>query len=135
MLLNRLTSFLLAILVLFANTGLAVNVHYCQDNVAGFSLAIFEETSCVKDVKTCCEVKKEVSKCCSNKVVTLEKKSDGFWTKIFKIDFDYSVISWYKNPFKDIRINNFSLEKILCFYCDSNAPPLYKLYCQLVFYA
>lgn len=132
---RKFISVLLTAFILFSNLGLALNVHYCNDKIAGISLNIQGKEACVETVKSCCAAKQDTKKCCSNKIVKLEKKADNVLTKSFQLDLQsFSLASIVKVP-EDTLKNSITTKESPSFYCDSNAPPLYKLYCQLVFYA
>lgn len=129
------TTLFLAILILFSNLGLAVNVHYCKDKIAGISLVAQIEEICVKDENSCCKLEESHHECCSNKIIKAEEKNDNILSSLSKVDFK---AAHFLNDLQ-LRLagNNVfeSKTEILSFYCDSHAPPFYKLYCQLVLYA
>lgn len=130
---------LLAFFLLISNSGLAFNVHYCGEKIAAISSVFSDEEVCempVKKEKSCC-AKKEVThkKCCSDKEVNLKDNSEKFAFKSISFDFD---MFFYTTSFKQIYFDSVerSIEsQYLTYYCDSNAPPLYQLYCQYTFYA
>ncbi|WP_320815306.1 HYC_CC_PP family protein [Flavobacterium sp.] len=125
----------LATLILFSNLGLAINVHYCKDKIAGISFTTQIEEICIKDEKSCCKVEKTHDNCCSNKVIKAQEKNDTFLSDYSKIDFH--SLYFVHNTSLSLSKNNVFVSKkeIVSFYCDSNAPTFYKLYCQLVLYA
>ncbi|WP_264549017.1 HYC_CC_PP family protein [Flavobacterium sp. N2820] len=128
-------SIVLASLILLANLGLSFAVHYCKDEIASVSFQYQEDEPCVEDVKSCCAKEDSHSSCCSNKLIKVEKKTDDILVKTFQLDLEPAVFSAYWKPnfiaFESVEIPSNEVD----FYCDSHAPPLYKLYCQLVFYA
>ena len=128
-------SILLASLILVANLGLSFSVHYCKDEIASVSFQYQEDEPCVEDVKSCCAKKDTHHSCCSNKLIKVEKKTDDILVKTFQLDLEPNIFTIYCKT----NLVAFESEKIISnevnFYCDSHAPPLYKLYCQLVFYA
>lgn len=133
---RKSTSLLLAILFLFSNLGLAFNVHYCHDEVASISVDYQFKEACVEKQKSCCAVAENHSECCSNKIVKIEKKSDNTLVNSFQFNLDFPVlITNYTLDFLFYKKSEVEVNELLDFYCDSNAPPFYKLYCQLVFYA
>lgn len=132
--LRKSTSILLAFFILFSNLGLAFNVHYCKDKIASISVNYEFSQTCDAPVVSCCAAEDNHNKCCSDKVVKLEKKSDNVLVKSFQLNLQsYILVSNWVPNFELISATNSN--QILDFYCDSNAPPLYKLHCQLVFYA
>jgi len=132
---RKSTTLFLAILILFSNLGLAINVHYCKDKIAGISFTTKVEEICVKDVKSCCAIEKSHDNCCSNKVIKSQDNNDTFLSDHFKIDFN--AVYFVQKELVKLTQTDFFVNKkeIISFYCDSNAPPFYKLYCQLVLYA
>ena len=129
------TSIVLAALILLANLGLSFAVHYCKDEIASVSFKYQEDEPCVEDIKSCCTTADSHDSCCSNKLIKVEKKTDDILVKTFQLDLEPTVFTanWKPN-FVAFESEKFVSNEVT-FYCDSHAPPLYKLYCQLVFYA
>ena len=129
------TSILLALFILFSNLGLAFNVHYCQNKIASVSVNYEFSETCDAPITSCCAAENNHKKCCSDKVVKLEKKSDNILVKSLQLDlhsFIVGELNWGPNFNSVASVDS---NQMIDFYCDSNAPPFYKLYCQLVFYA
>lgn len=128
-------SIVLASLILLANLGLSFSVHYCKDEIASVSFQYQEEEPCVEKATSCCAKENSHDSCCSNKSIKVEKKTDDLLVKTFQLDLEPIVLykDWNPNLIPFTSVVNTSNE--VAFYCDSHAPPLYKLYCQLVFYA
>lgn len=128
-------SIVLASLVLLANLGLSFAVHYCKDEIASVSFQYQEDEPCVEEAKSCCAKENSHDSCCSNKLIKVEKKTDDILVKTFQLDLEQVVLNddWKPNFVAFESVIDSSNE--VAFYCDSHAPPLYKLYCQLVFYA
>lgn len=128
-------SIVLAALILLANLGLSFVVHYCKDEIASVSFQYQEDEPCIEEAKSCCAKEDSHDSCCSNKLIKVERKTDDILVKTFQLDLEQAVFSTNWNPnvvtFRPIAITS----NEVAFYCDSHAPPLYKLYCQLVFYA
>jgi hypothetical protein len=137
--LKKHISILIALLVLVSNSGLAFSVHYCEGKIASISSVFSKEEECempVAEVETCC-AKPEVTHkdCCSDKKVNLKSKTEKIIIKTISLDLEPAFFSEYKNQtFASVELHYFSNEKV-AFYCQSNAPPLYKLYCQYTFYS
>lgn len=129
------TSILLAALILLANIGLSFVVHYCKNEIASVSFQYQEEAPCVENVRSCCAKENSQNSCCSNKLIKVEKKTDNILVKNFQFHLEPAVFNavWKPNfvAFESVVVNFNGV----AFYCDSHAPPRYKLYCQLVFYA
>ena len=128
-------SIVLASLVLLANLGLSFAVHYCKDEIASVSFQYQEDEPCVEEAKSCCAKENTHDSRCSNKLIKVEKKTDDILVKTFQLDLEQVVLNddWKPNFVAFESVIDSSNE--VAFYCDSHAPPLYKLYCQLVFYA
>jgi len=135
---KKCTSFLLAMYLLVSTSGLAFNVHYCGGEVASVS-SIFEvDEPCEMEVnheeKSCCaKPSDDHSGCCSDEVIQAD--FDEVIIKQISFDFDYvSILPVFTLP---VFYTNELVEttQLLDYYCDSNAPPLYQLFSQFVFYA
>ena len=128
-------SIVLASLVLLANLGLSFAVHYCKDEIASVSFQYQEDEPCVEDIKSCCATADSHDSCCSNKLIKVEKKTDDILVKTLQLDLEQAVfVADWKPNFVTFESENIVSNEV-AFYCDSPAPPLYKLYCQLIFYA
>lgn len=127
-------SIFLAFFLMVSNAGFAFNVHYCGKNIASISLnsAIPSQNA----EKGCCEknIQKKHS-CCKDKVFHFQQKSDNLIVKAFTFHADYSFVIEEWNPIIFSSVSNFKNSQITSYYCDANAPPLFKLYHQYVFYA
>ena len=137
---KRHISILLASLLLVANMGFALNVHYCHGQIASISLAYKVDDSCMamakKQDKGCCAMKAEpAKKCCKNDLVKIQDKSDNILVKSLQLDLGafYAAEQW--QPIQYIYNEPLVQEVSTSFYCEANAPPLFKLYCQYILYA
>lgn len=135
---KKCTSFLMAIYLLVSTSGLAYNVHYCGGEIAAVSSVYEVEESCAMQVeheeKSCCaKPSKDHSGCCSDEVIQAD--FDEVIIKQISFDFDYvSILPVCTTPVfysKEVV----ETTQVLDYYCDSNAPPLYQLFSQFVFYA
>lgn len=129
---KKCTSLFLAFLLLVSNVGMAFNVHYCAGEIASVSL---ESQQQIKE-KGCCE--KIVSKkdsCCKDKVFHFEKKSDNAIVKIFFFELNAPFLIQEWQPVIFSLTAYFKITPVATYYCDANAPPLFKLYSQYIFYA
>ena len=138
---KRHISFLLAIFLLISNMGFAIDVHYCGGVVASVkpiywknyeSLVATEESCCAPETSSLVEKKES---CCKDKVIHFEKKQENVTINsiTFQSDFVFLIEEW--NPIIFSEISNFEDSRIITYYCDANAPPLFKLYNQYIFYA
>lgn len=125
---------LLAFLILGYNVGLAFNVHYCGSKIASVSLSIPAVSAMQKD-KDCC-LKKAVKKesCCKDKKIVFKEKADDKIVKSFSFQFDtvFLIPVYHSAVFN--AVPNFEKKLSPAYYCDANAPPLYKLYSQYLLY-
>lgn len=125
---------LLAFLILGSNVGLAFNVHYCGNNIASVSLGSTVPSMQQKE-KDCC-LKKAIKKesCCKDKKIVIKEKATDKIVKSFSFQFDYVfLVPEYQFPVFN-AVPSFKNNALLSYYCDANAPPLYKLYSQYLLY-
>jgi hypothetical protein len=138
---KKCTSLFLAILLLVSNVGLAFTVHYCEGKIASITSVFNKEEVCEMKAlpaqKVCCakELEANHKKCCKDKIVNLEDKSDEVIVKTFsfQIDIPFTIDVWKPLVFEKNHLQK-SNDKI-AFYCGANSPPLFKLYSQYIFYA
>ena len=139
MIFKKHISILIAVLVLVSNSGLAFNVHYCEGKIASISSVFADEEVCENTVvvKESCCVKPEAThkECCSDKKVDLKNKTEKIIIKTIPLDFVPAFFTEYRNTITTDVYTPIKTTKNVAFYCVSNAPPLYKLFCQLTFYA
>jgi len=133
-----MTTLFLAFLILCSNVGLAFNVHYCGGEIASITSVYSTDDLAVKEIpnqKSCCDEKaEEKERCCKDKIVKLKAKSD-----VVVKTFTFSIFAPFVFPiynlviFKPVSV----LENLptTTYYCDANAPPLFKLYSQFLLYA
>lgn len=136
--LKKCTSVLMAFYLLISSNGLAFNVHYCGDTIASVSSIFSNEEPCETEIhpeeKSCCATSSESHDgCCSDE--TIQADFDDVVIKQLHFDFDYiSVLPTVEFSFSTNRVGLIN-EQLFAYYCDANAPPLYQLYSQFVFYA
>ncbi|MEC5165732.1 hypothetical protein RCH18_001464 [Flavobacterium sp. PL11] len=130
---KKCTSLFLAFLLLVSSAGLAFNVHYCGEQIASVSL----KTATFQKVEKACCVKSALKEenCCKDKVVNFQKKSDNTVLKVFSIDYPYYVFDQHVQTVVFTLKKNVRSTKNNAYFCETNAPPLFKLYSQYVFYA
>ncbi|WP_281226698.1 HYC_CC_PP family protein [Flavobacterium aquiphilum] len=127
-------SIFLAVLLLVSNVGLAFNVHYCGGEVSSVSLN--STLPSLQSEKGCCEKKVTTKKdsCCKDKKIVFQKKTDNGIVKSFSFQFDYVCLVPEFQSVVFEEVSNFKNNEPLAYYCDANAPPLYKLYSQYLLY-
>ncbi|MDO4782375.1 MAG: hypothetical protein Q4A09_04050 [Capnocytophaga felis] len=138
MVIRKFTNILLAILILFSNSGWALSFHYCKDELYSISISYTEVSeqesdSCNLD-GGCCGTKDDHSDCCDNQTFESSKSDNNLISNTFELNLFSFVLSETSYNFDNISILK-SNRNIPAFYIDLNAPPLYKLFCQFVFYA
>ena len=135
---KRHISIFLALFILLVNSSTSLVLHYCHDQIASISL-VYQENKVVDatDEDSCCAAddKSDEKSCCSDEEIKVDKKIDysilkGFQFNVLAVTFENEMPSFFSQ--EDVLSAN---QKIADYYCDSNAPPFYKLYSQLIFYA
>ena len=129
----------LALFILLVNSSASLVVHYCNDQIAYVSL-VYQNNKLIDSASedSCCasdSIESEEEGCCSNEEISTENKIDYSIIKDFKFDF-FAVHFLNETPdFFGKTAFFYSNKKNVDYYCNSNAPPFYKLYSQLIFYA
>ena len=113
--LKKCTGVFLAFLLLVSNIGFAFDVHYCGGKIASVSIS---------------KVSPE-KKCCGDK----EKKSDDATFKVFFFQIAFPAVIHEFKSLAFSSVPNFKSKEVISYYADANAPPLYQLYHQYIFYA
>jgi hypothetical protein len=132
--LKKHISVLLAVLILGSNVGFAFNVHYCGGKISSISLSS-QAVSSIQEAKGCClekAIKKE--SCCKDKKILLKEKADDSIIKSFSFQFDSFFLVPEYQPYVFNAVPSFKNDISLSYYCNANAPPLYKLYSQYLLY-
>ena len=139
MILKKQLSILIAFFVLVSNSGLAFNVHFCEGKIASITSVFSDAEVCAMPIeveKTCCaKAEPTHEKCCSDKEVNLKNKVEKIIIKTIAFDMN---TAFYFTEYKTPQFGFYQSQipaPIVAYYCDANAPPFYKLYCQLTFYA
>ncbi len=131
-------SLLLAFFLLVSNSGLAINVHFCEGKIAAVTSVFSKEEICklpVEEEKSCCaKPDPQHKKCCSDKEVNLKNKTEKMVIKTISFDLDsvYFPIQWKPIVFNSKLATSYT--NTVIYYCDANAPPLYQLYCQFTLF-
>jgi len=125
-------SLFLALTFLVSNLGMAFTVHFCDNEIKSVSVNIFQENDDVE--KSCCgEIEKE-SNCCDTTIIKAENSIDKQVIGISNYLFPVAVLP--ENTFlvfPVIQETTIQKNKTLTT-VKAHAPPLYKLYCSLIFY-
>lgn len=119
--------------LLLSQTGLAFNIHFCDSKIA--SVGLYSKATAYQSEKNCCgEVEKE-SKCCHNSIVKSIEKPETIFVKTLTFAQNYFPTTAQWSPILLKPLVKGVVKNNATYYCDSNAPPIFKLNCQLVFYA
>jgi hypothetical protein len=131
--LEKYISLLIAFVILVSNIDLAINLHYCMDEVASVSVKPFFASE--SEIDSCCDVQDEPPTCCNDRLVKLEKKSPEYFQNA--PDFHFEAVKQISTfiYFKETNWVVSNSSNPLDYYCDTNPPPLFKLYNQMLFYA
>lgn len=130
-------SILLSFFLLVSNVGFAIDVHYCGGEIASVKPVLWKPVEIQKTVETSCCASKIEKKdsCCKDKVVNIQKKSENTVVKSFSFQTNFTFLFEEWTPIVFHNISNFKNSEITSYYCDANAPPLFQLYHQYIFYA
>ena len=134
-------SLFLAFFLLVSNVGFAIDVHYCGGEIASVKPIFWKTVESQNTVdESCCPPKnssivEENAGCCKDKLVSFQKKLENvtIHSISFHLDFNFLLEEWNPIVFSEFPI--FESSEITSYYCDANAPPLFKLYHQYIFYA
>jgi hypothetical protein len=134
-------SLFLAFFLLVSNVGFAIDVHYCGGKIASIKSIYSENIESPKgDKDNCCGSKAAVfvekkDSCCKDKMVHFQKKSENVTLNSSSFQFDFNFLFEEWSPIVFSEISNIEFNRITSYYCDANAPPLFKLHHQYIFYA
>ncbi len=134
MIFKQCTTLILTFLLLVSNSGLALNVHYCGEKIASVSLKLNQKPNDLE--RGCCGIIEKKTSCCDDKIVQLQENSDKFQKEISQLEFsEMFLIDSYKTIISK-NTKTFSIVKTIISYSfNDHLPPIFKLNCQLVFYA
>jgi hypothetical protein len=131
MIFKKCTSLILVFLLLVSNTGMAFNMHYCGEKLVGITLkTVFQNPE-----KGCCGVAEKKSHCCKNKVVHFQKKTDTTTLKVFSFQSTFVYLIPQTKALFFTGSKNFKTTTLPSYSCCANAPPLFQLHHQYIFYA
>jgi hypothetical protein len=108
-------------------------VHYCDDEIASVSLSTISASQ--EAEQDCCGVVEKESKCCNDKIIKAEVKSDQIIVKGLSFEANFISVVYDWKPMVFTSDFNFKTRENSSYNCDAYAPPLYLLYSQYTFYA
>lgn len=145
---KKCSALLLAFFLMFSHIGLALNVHFCGDEKVASSLVYSAMTDELcshekhdhhpkedcSEQQSCCGASEDHSDCCKDEVIT-QDNAEVVVFKAFSFHLDAFILpeNDYTLEFTDYS-ENIKQEHFEYDY-NSNAPPLYELFCSLIYYA
>ena len=130
----------LAVLYLILSSGIVVNLHYCCGELETISM-VTNDTGCNDDVAISCCGAVEVDTatddkgCCDDDVINLND-SDVDTVLVTHNGLDLFVgVSQLQEAHVVAEVIQLTQAALPHFTYQSNAPPLYKLYCTYIHYA
>lgn len=129
---------LLSALILFSGIGLAINVHYCGGKVSSVGLTYKVQELCgvASKKKSCCGSETSThKKCCKDSLIKINKHGENVIVKSLHLDLAAFAFAPAQSFLLTGQTDAVQSKQLPAFYASPNAPPLYKLYCQLVYYA
>lgn len=146
---KKCTALLLAFFLLFSNIGLALNMHFCgEEKIASkvvYSKTTAElcnheksqhthtEENCSLE-KSCCGISDDHSDCCKDEYIS-QDNSEVITTTVSSLNIDAFVVFDNEFVFEFAQYSEDAKQDYIEYSYNSNAPPLYKLYCSLIYYA
>jgi hypothetical protein len=131
-------SIYLALFILLVNSSASLVLHFCNDQIAYVSL-VYQENKLVDSATedSCCTTEdvNDEKGCCSNEEIKVEKKIEYSITKDFSSPISTLFFENQTTTFSNQTCVLLLPRKTVSYYCNSNSPPFYKLYSQLIFYA
>ena len=128
-------------LLLVSNLGLAFNVHYCKGQISAITSVFNDSDRCEMpapepEVDACCaKAKLDHKPCCKDKLVDLNESTDPVVIKTFAFEITAPFIApQFYNPVFAVATEAVK-SQVIEYECLANAPPLFKLYQQFIFYA
>ncbi|WP_315102399.1 HYC_CC_PP family protein [Capnocytophaga sputigena] len=149
---RKFINILLSVLILFSNSGWAISFHYCQDSLSSVSLEYItssvseeDDDSCAS-MGSCCaseddedenETETSHKKCCDNTAISSSISDSTSIVKALELQLQPFVVSSLVFPTLEVVSIPQTVKKAITrdFFTQLNAPPLYELYCQRVFYS
>lgn len=130
-------SILLAFVLLVSNVGFAIDVHYCGGEIASVKPVLWKAPESQNTAEnSCCAPKIEKKdSCCKDKVVNFQKKSENTTVASISFQSNFTFVFEEWKPIVFAAVSYFENSKITSYCCDANAPPLFQLYHQYIFYA
>ena len=148
---RKLVTIILSALILYFNSGWAISFHYCKDSLSSVSLEYItsfiseeDDDSCAC-MGSCCaseddedenETDTSHKKCCDNTAISSSISDSTSVVKALELQLQPFVVSSLVFPTLEV-VSPQTVKKAITrdFFLQLNAPPLYELYCQRLFYS
>ena len=133
MIIKKQICLLLALFLLLSQNGAAFNVHFCNSKIA--SIAFQSDASSANTAIKCCGEIEKNKNCCSNKIIKSAKKAETVFLKSYHFLPELSLL--YCNNIPVCYNSEIVIQKVFTskYFCSANAPPIFTLNCQFLFYA
>lgn len=142
---KRHISILFLFIFIFSNVGWSINAHYCQGELKEASLlhnsnnaidAFAQTMPCCETDVACTSPQTESDQdCCKDEIVKSNTSEQNFVKVVpWQLELLSAEITWH-TPFLNTTHIAEATNNLLDSYLEANAPPLFKLYCRLLFYA
>ena len=138
MLLRKFLTVCLAVLIGFAQMGVALHVHYCAGEVASVKTVFGFTELAAQMEETCCGTEAtplEKISCCKDKKFKFKDTTEKLLVKDITPELlalegnsAFFLASFLPKP-------TVHKQPILAYFCDAHGPPLYARYSQRLFYA
>lgn len=137
---------ILAALLVFVNTGLVLNIHYCEGNFESITSVFQENETCrghneeahlhEKTIHACCVASSKNHKsCCSDEVLVIQNTNDkiGIDFKPFYCLVLPTIVQSSSGLIAELEfVDKHDFREYYFF--ESNAPPLYQLFCRYTYF-
>lgn len=107
---QKITSFIMALVVMFSTMSFAINKHYCMDHLVDVSV-IFPADSCGMDMMTTPPAEGEqfnASPCCSEEHIAIEGQDEINTTDSLSIEISKSFVAAFVYTFNALYVEEFS---------------------------
>ncbi len=109
-------------------------MHYCHEKLASISVFLNQNNTDDSHDDSCCVVEIEKDDCCTQTTLEVSKKVDNLVIDTQNYPH-FAVLNASSESENSVYFQTYQTIAFTSFYCEANAPPYYKLYCQYLFYA
>lgn len=134
MLFKRHIAFLFAVIYFMTSSGFAITIHYCGGKLEQITTTI-ENVVCEDEhLEPCCKESEADNDCCSNDTIDIEASDEKVVLNNTDVKIQ-GVLPYISTIHLVVPSKEIIKTKLRNVTYDSNAPPLYQLYCQYTFYS